>query len=100
MWLSVFIVFSLVVFVWASSFQQKLVFLLDDTREEKTLAASNESPLALIGGSFSDLKSLMLGLFGLATGTRPNSAVIDEIEDKYGIKVEPRLLPLSEDREQ
>lgn len=93
MWLSVFIVFSLVVFVWFSSFQQKLVFLLSPEKEE---TVEQESPLAVIGQSMSDLKATIADLFGLAGGTKIETEVIDNLEKRFNI--EPRLLPLSEDK--
>jgi len=92
MWLSVFIVFSLVIFVWANSFQQKLVLLLDS--KEKTETAKQESPLAVIAGGFNDLRATIIDLFGLASGGKNQAEVIDNLEKRF--KVEPKLLPLSD----
>ena len=94
MWLSVFIVFSLVVFVWFNSFQQKLTFLLNPEKEEKT--AEQESPLAVIGHGLGDFKAVLGDLFGLASGTKEQKEVIENIEERLGTKIEPRLLPVSE----
>ena len=91
MWLSVFIVFSLVVFVWANSFQQKLAFLLNSEKEE---TVNPESPLAVIGGGLNDLRATIIDLFGLASGQKNQIEVIDNLEKRF--KVEPKLLPLSE----
>jgi len=106
MWLSVFIVFSLVIFVWLNSFQQKLALLLNS--EEKTETAkqsrssddrgssikSGESPLAVISSGFNDLRATIIDLFGLASGQKNQIEVIDNLEKRF--KVEPKLLPLSE----
>lgn len=96
MWLSVFIVFSLVIFIWANSFQQKLALLLNS--EEKTETTKQQSPLAVISSGFNDLRATIIDLFGLATGTRNQIQVIDNLEKRFN--VEPRLLPLSEDRKE
>ena len=92
MWLSVFIVFSLIIVVWAGSFQQKLILLLNSP--DKTPLAKQESPLGVIGKSFSDLKAVILDLTGLATGKKNQAEVIDNLEKRFDI--EPRLLPISE----
>ena len=94
MWLSVFIVFSLVVFVWLNSFQQKLTLLLGSEKEEKT--TEQESPLAAIGHGLGDLKAEIGDLFGLTSGTKEQKEVIENIEERLGTKIEPRLLPVSE----
>lgn len=95
MWLSVFIVFSLVIFVWANSFQQKLALLLNSPEEEKVLA-EEESPFVVIGKSLNDLKATILDLFGLVNGARNETEVINNLERRF--EVEPNLLPLSEDK--
>ncbi|MBI2003567.1 MAG: hypothetical protein HYS78_01105 [Parcubacteria group bacterium] len=94
MWLSVFIVFSLVVFVWLNSFQQKLAFLLNSEKEEETVKQT--SPLAVIERALSDLRATIFDLFGLASGTKNEFEVKDNLEDRFGVKIEPRLLPVSE----
>lgn len=94
MWLSVFIVFSAIMFVWISSFQQKLVFMLAPT-EEKALV-ERESPFAVIGSSVEDLKATVLDLFGLAKGIKEQEEVIKNMEQRVEQKIKPRLLPVSE----
>ena len=94
MWLSVFIVFSAVVFVWADSFQQKLVFMLDGS-EEKALVEAR-SPFAIVGSSAGDLKATVLDLFGLAGGTREQDEVLRNIQERVEQRIKPRLLPVSE----
>lgn len=91
MWLSVFIVFSLVIFVWLNSFQQKLAFLLNPEQET---AAEQESPFSVMGKSFNDLKATISDLFGLASGAKNQNEVFDNLEKRF--KVEPKLLPVSE----
>ena len=93
MWLSVFIVFSLVVFVWFQGFQQKLAFLLDPSKESEM--AEEVPPFRVIGNSFDDLKATILDLFGLASGTKNETEVKKNLEDRFGT-IEPKLLPLSE----
>lgn len=93
MWLSVFIVFSLVVFVWFQGFQQKLTFLLDPLKESEM--AEEMSPFVVIGSSFNDLKATILDLFGLASGTKKETEVKSNLEYRFGT-IEPKLLPLSE----
>lgn len=95
MWLSVFIVFSLVVFVWLQAFQQKLALLLNPSLEDSAIAGAG-SPFAVIGGSFSDLGATISDLFGLTIGIRSEKDVKDNLEDRFGSKIEPRLLPVSE----
>lgn len=97
MWLSVFIVFSLIIFVWVQSFQQKLTFLLNPPQENAAMA-KQESPFAVIGKSFNDLRATILDLFGLAAGTKKEVEVKNSLEERFGVRVEPRLLPLSEDK--
>lgn len=92
MWLSVFIVFSLVIFVWLNSFQQKLVFLLNP--EDEKAAAEQESPFSVVGKSFDDLRATIGDLFGLASGRKNQVEVFDNLEKRF--KVEPRLLPVTE----
>lgn len=92
MWLSVFIVFSLVIFVWFQGFEQKLTFLLNPSQAPEM--AEQESPFTTIGKSFNDLRATIFDLFGLVAGTKVE--VINNLEDKAGEKIEPRLLPLSE----
>lgn len=94
MWLSVFIVFSLVIFVWANSFQQKLALLLNP--EEKTETAKQESPLAVISGGLNDLRATIVDLFGLASGRKNELEIKSNLEDRFGSKIEPNLLPVSE----
>ena len=94
MWLSVFIVFSGVVFVWVSSFQQKLVFMLAPA-EEKAVAESR-SPFVLVGSSVGGLKAAILDLFGLAAGTKEYDEVIKSMEERVEQKIKPRLLPVSD----
>lgn len=94
MWLSVFIVFSAVVFVWASSFQQKLVFMLDGS-EDKALVGSR-SPFAAIGAGVGDLKATVLDLFGLVEGTREQDSVIKNMQERVEQRIKPRLLPVSD----
>jgi len=94
MWLSVFIVFSLVVFVWLNSFQQKLAFLLDPEKEEET--AEQSSPLTVLGRGLGDLKATVFDLFGLASGKKNEFEFKNDLEKRFDI--EPRLLPLSEDK--
>ena len=94
MWLSVFIVFSLVIFVWLQGFQQKLVVLLDPSKESEI--AKEESPFAVIGKSFDDLRATILDLFGLASGRKNEEEVKTNLEERSEIKIQPRLLPLSE----
>ena len=94
MWLSVFIVFSLVIFVWANSFQQKLALLLNS--EEKTETAKEESPLAVIAGGFDDLRATIVDLFGLASGRKNESEIKSSLENRFGSKIKPNLLPVSE----
>lgn len=96
MWLSVFIVFSLVIFVWLQGFQQRLTFLLNPS--EKGEAAKQESPFAAIGGSFNDLRATIFDLFGLASRTKEEIDVRDNLEERTGEKIQPRLLPLSKDK--
>jgi len=93
MWLSVFIVFSLVVFVWVNSFQQKLILLLNP--DEKAETAEQESPMALMSRSLSDLKATIVDLFGLASGGKETGKVIEDLKKRF--EIEPRLLPVSED---
>ena len=94
MWLSVFIVFSLVIFVWANSFQQKLSLLLNS--EEKTETAKQGSPLAVIASGFNDLRATIIDLFGLASGKKNELEIKSNLEDRFGSKIEPNLLPVSE----
>ena len=96
MWLSVFIVFSLVIFIWANSFQQKLVLLLNPPEEE--VLAEEESPFAVIAKSATDLKATILDLFGLVRGTRNETEVINSLEERF--EIGPNLLPLSEDKKE
>lgn len=98
MWLSVFIVFSLVVFVWFNSFQQKLTLLLNP--QDQVAAAEEESPFAVITKSLNDLKATIFDLFGLASGMKKELEVKNNLEDRFGVKIEPRLLPLSEDKKE
>lgn len=95
MWLSVFIVFSFIVFVWVKSFETKLVALLHPDETQSALV-QEESPFAVVGKSFIDLKATISDLFGLAKGTKKESEVIDNIEER-GVEIEPRLLPIPED---
>lgn len=83
MWLSVFIIFSAIIFVWAGSFRQKLVFMLDGS-EEKALAGSR-SPFAVV-----------FDLFGLASGTREQDEVIRNMQERVEQRIKPRLLPVSD----
>lgn len=94
MWLSVFIVFSLVIFVWLQGFQQKLTLLLNPSNESET--AKQESPFAVVGESFNDLRATILDLFGLVSGTKNEKEIKNNLEDRFGAKIEPKLLPLSE----
>ena len=93
MWLSVFIVFSLVIFIWLQGFQQKLTLLLNPSESEK---AKQESPFRVVGESFNDLRATILDLFGLASGTKKETEIKSNLEDRFGVKIEPRLLPISE----
>ncbi len=93
MWLSVFIVFSLVIFIWLHGFQQKLTLLLNPLEESEV--AREESPFAVVGKSFNDLRATILDLFGLVSGTKNEKEIKDSLEDT-GRKIEPRLLPISE----
>lgn len=93
MWLSVFIVFSLVVFVWFKSFEQKLAYLINSDKESET-QTTQESPFSVIGTSFNDLRATILDLFGLARGTKEETKVIDDLEKRF--KIEPKLLPVAE----
>ena len=93
MWLSVFIVFSLVIFLWLNSFQQKLVLLLNSDKKE---AAKPESPLAIMGSGLSDLKATIADLFGLASGRKNELEIKNSLENRFGTKIEPNLLPVSE----
>lgn len=92
MWLSVFIVFSLVIFIWVQSFQQKLALLLSP---DQAAQVKEESPFSVIGQGLNDLKATILDLFSLAGGTKQKAKVKDNLEER-GVKVEPRLLPISE----
>ena len=94
MWLSVFIVFSAVVFVWANSFQQKLVFMLAPAEEKAVVG--NRSPFALVGSSVGGLKATIFDLFGLAAGTKEYDEIIRSMEERVEQKIKPRLLPISE----
>lgn len=94
MWLSVFIVFSAVVFIWVNSFQQRLVFMLAPAGEKA--AVEKESPFAMIGSSFGGLKAAIFDLLGLAGGTKEYDEVIKSIEERVEQKIKPRLLPVSE----
>jgi len=94
MWLSVFIVFSLVVFVWIQSFQQRLTFLLNPSEELET--AKQESPIAIMGKSFNELRATIFDLFDLAAETKEGSEVRNNLEEKIEGKIAPRLLPISE----
>ena len=93
MWLSVFIVFSLVIFIWLQGFQQRLTFLLNPSKESEM--AEEVSPLATIGKSFNDLRATIFDLFGLVAGTKSNIEIKNSLENKTGGKIVPRLLPLS-----
>ena len=95
MWLSVFIVFSLVLFVWLQGFQQKLALMLDPSLEGSAVADAG-SPFAVIGDSFDDLGATIGDLFGLTVGTRNESDIRNNLEDRFGPKIEPRLLPVSD----
>lgn len=95
MWLSVFIVFSLVVFIWVNSFQQKLTLLLNPD-QESALAKEDQSPLDLLGKSLGDLRAAFANLFGLTIGIKTEKEVIEDFEERFGTKIEPRLLPISE----
>lgn len=95
MWLSVFIVFSLVVFVWLQGFQQKLALLLNPS-PEGTAVAEAGSPFAVIGESFNDLGATISDLFGLTVGIKNQTEVESNLNDRFGSKVEPRLLPVSD----
>jgi len=94
MWLSVFIVFSLVIFIWLQGFQQRLTFLLNPSEESEM--AEEVSPLATIGKSFNDLRATIFDLFGLVAGTKQEIEIKSNLEDKVEGKIAPRLLPLSE----
>ena len=94
MWLSVFIVFSLVIFIWLQGFQQKLTLLLNPSKESEV--AKQESPFRVVGESFNDLRATILDLFGLVSGTKNEKEVKNSLEDRFGEKIEPKLLPLSE----
>ncbi len=93
MWLSVFIVFSLVVFIWIQSFQQKLTFLINPG-QERAGAGEQESPLSVIGGSFNDLKAAISDLFGLTRGPEKQSQ--ESTDNLESSDIKPRLLPVSE----
>ncbi|TSC91307.1 MAG: hypothetical protein G01um10142_35 [Parcubacteria group bacterium Gr01-1014_2] len=95
MWLSVFIVFSLVIFIWIQSFQQRLTFLLDPSKELET--AKQESPITTIGKGLDDLRAEIFNLFGLAAFKKQEGDVGSNLEERTGVKkIEPRLLPVSE----
>ena len=94
MWLSVFIVFSLVIFVWLQGFQQRLTFLLNPSEEQEIV--EQESPFASIGKSFNDLRATIFDLFGLASRVKEEIKVRSNLEERVGGKIKPRLLPLSE----
>ena len=96
MWLSVFIVFSLIVFIWFQGFEQKITALLEKPQEAGV--ANQESPLSVMARSFGDLKALILDLFGLAVGFKKEAEIKSNLENRFGTKIEPRLLPVSEDK--
>lgn len=96
MWLSVFIVFSLIIFVWIQSFQQKLSFLLNPSKNSEI--TQQESPLETIGESFKDLRATIFDLFGLVAGLKEENEIRDNLKVRVENKVEPKLLPLSEDK--
>lgn len=95
MWLSVFIVFSLVVFIWFQGFEQK-IFALINQPEEKNEVVNQGSPLSVMVQSLGDLKATILDLFGLAVGSKKEAEIKSNLENRFGVKVEPNLLPLSE----
>ncbi len=93
MWLSVFIVFSLVVFVWFRSFERRLAYLVNS---DQTAAArvNQESPFSIMRIGFSDLRATILDLFGLAKGIKDQTEILDNLDKRF--RVEPRLLPVAE----
>ena len=94
MWLSVFIVFSLIVFVWFQGFERKISTLISQPGQEE--AARQESPLSVIAGGLGDLKATVLDLFGLAVGSKKEEEIKNNLENRFGTKIEPNLLPVSE----
>ncbi len=97
MWLSVFIVFSLVFFFWLNGFQKKLVSLLNPA-EQETETVKEESPFTVIINSLNDMKATILDLFYLTSGTKSETEVINNLEQRRD-KIEPKLLPVSDDKE-
>ena len=95
MWLSVFIVFSLVVFVWFRGFERKISLLINEPEKESGMA-EQRSPASVITGSFRDLRATIIDLFGLAAGSKKEVEVKNNFEDRFGEKIEPNLLPVSE----
>ena len=104
MWLSVLIVFSLVGFVWAKSFQERIVVLLNpettpEVAEEESFASS-VAPFGVIKNSVASMRdgvANLSALFGFLQKT-PNAEEIDSAFRKSQEITEPRLLPLTENK--
>jgi len=83
MWLSVFILFSLIVFIWFGFFKAKLVALLNPP-EEKVLV-SEDSPFATIKQGLGEFKAMIIDIF-------------NKDKDSNQAEREPKLFPLSDDK--
>lgn len=99
MWLSVFIVFSLIGFVWFKSFQEKMIVLLNpelEPEEQESLSYAL-APFVVLKNGVKDLRSSFVnigGLFGFL-----NSDDFEDIDSSFkkSQKIEnPNLLPISE----
>lgn len=91
MWLSVFIVFSAIAFIWFNSFQNRMRAFLNSKEKELT---KEESPFGIIKKSFNDFKADIIDLFS-------SSKTIKEIKEKENFQeiIPLRLLPLSGEKE-
>lgn len=84
MWLSVFIVFSLIFFVWFGFFKAKLVSLLNNS---ENAVAKQESPFTAIGQDLGELKAMIWNVFN-----KPESELKDSSQDQ---EIAPKMFPLS-----
>lgn len=102
MWLSVFIIFSLIGFVWFKSFQEKMIVLLNPelmSEEEQEPFANALAPFVVLKNGVKDLKSSFadLGsLFGFLNDDDDDDFenIIKTLEESQKNE-NPKSLPLS-----
>jgi hypothetical protein len=99
MWLSVFIVFSLIGIVWARSFQEKMIVLLNPQLAEpegQQSYAKVLAPFAVVRNSIRDFTSSVASLGSLVGLPTSDQRMSIESAFKESQKVDnPKLLPLA-----